>query len=237
MNLEPQYHTHGAPASGASVDARAAFLVKTYLHLVGAIFAFVFMEFALFAAGIPYLFMELLMRAGNLAWLAVMGAFIGVSFLANRWARSDTGQLMQYAGLGLYVAAQVVIFMPLLLLASLIDPAAIPTAGLVTLVLFGGLTGVVFITRKDFSFMRGILGVIALAGLGTIVASILFGFSLGVWFSGAMILLAGGYILYDTSNVLLHYRTDQHVAAALALFSSVALLFWYVLRIFLQSRR
>ena len=237
MNLEPQYHTQGAAAASASVDARAAFLVKTYLHLVAAIFAFVFLEFAMFALGIPYLFANLLFSFGNLAWLLVMGGFIGVSYLANWWARSGGNPLMQYAGLGLYVVAEAVIFMPLLLMASVYDPAAIPTAGLVTLVLFGGLTGVVFITRKDFSFMKGILGVIALAGLGTIVASLLFGFSLGVWFSGAMILLAGGYILYDTSNVLLHYRTDQHVAAALALFSSVALLFWYVLRIFLQSRR
>lgn len=238
MDFEPQYATHGGQAAAsASVDARAAFLVKTYLHLVAAIFAFVFIEFALFMVGIPYLFAELLFSFGNLAWLLVLGGFIAVSYVANWWARSGTNQLMQYAGLGLYVVAEAVIFMPLLLMASIYDPAAIPTAGLVTLVLFGGLTGVVFITRKDFSFMKGILGVAALAGLGTIVAAILFGFSLGVWFSGAMILLAGGYILYDTSNVLLHYRTDQHVAAALALFSSVALLFWYVLRIFLQSRR
>lgn len=235
MDFEPQYAQ--MPAARASVDARAEFLVKTYLHLVGAIFAFVFMEFALFAAGVPQLFAQILFSFGNLAWLLVMGGFIGVSFLANMWARSGGNVVMQYAGLGLYVVAEVVIFMPLLLLASVYDPAAIPAAGLVTLVLFGGLTGVVFLTRKDFSFMKGILGVAALAALGTIVAAILFGFSLGVWFSGLMILLAGGYILYDTSNVLLHYRTDQHVAAALALFSSIALLFWYVLRIFLQSRR
>ena len=47
----------------------------------------------------------------------------------------------------------------------------------------------------------------------------------------AMVVLASGYILYDTSNILHHYRTNQHVAAALALFASVALLFWYVIRI------
>ena len=121
-------------------------------------------------------------------------------------------------------------------MASLYDPSAIPTAGLVTLVLFGGLTGIVFLTRHDFSFMRGILGIAGLAALGVIVASALFGFSLGVFFSGAMVLLAGGYILYYTSNVLHHYRVDQHVAASLALFSSVALLFWYVLQLFMSRR-
>jgi FtsH-binding integral membrane protein len=51
-----------------------------------------------------------------------------------------------------------------------------------------------------------------------------------------MIVLASGYILYDTSNVLHRYRTDQHVAAALALFASVAILFWYVLRLFMSRR-
>ena len=66
--------------------------------------------------------------------------------------------------------------------------------------------------------------------LGTIAASILFGFSLGLFFTGLMILFAAGAILYNTANVMRHYRTDQHVAASLALFASVALLFWYVLQ-------
>ena len=49
-----------------------------------------------------------------------------------------------------------------------------------------------------------------------------------------MVVFACGYILYYTSNILHHYRTDQYVAAALALFASVALLFWYVLQIFMS---
>ncbi|AKF06134.1 Putative membrane protein [Sandaracinus amylolyticus] len=207
------------------------------MHLVGAIFAFVFLEAALFMTGIAQMVSETILGTGRFGWLAVLGGFIAVSWIADRWARSDAGQAMQYAGLGLYVVAEAVIFMPLLYIATLIDPSAIPTAGLVTLVLFGGLTGIVFLTRHDFSFLRGILGVAALGAFGVIICSALFGFTLGVLFSGAMVVLAGGYILYYTSNVLHHYRVDQHVAAALALFSSVALLFWYVLRIFLASRR
>jgi len=34
--------------------------------------------------------------------------------------------------------------------------------------------------------------------------------------------------------VLHHYRTDQHVAAALALFAAVALMFWFIVRIFMS---
>ena len=107
---------------------------------------------------------------------------------------------------------------------------------MITLMLFGSLTGVVFVTRKDFSFMRSVLMFAGIAAFGAIVASVLFGFTLGILFSYAMVAFACGYILYDTSNVMLHYRTSQHVAAALALFASVMLLFWYVLRIFLNRR-
>ncbi len=238
MQYQPQQQYSGSGAAAqASVDDRAGFLVRTYLHLVGAIFAFVFLEVFYFVTPIADTMFQLLWQFGNLGWLAVMAGFIGVSYLADWWARSGSSPMMQYAGLGLYVLAESVIFIPLLGIAAMFDPQAIPTAGLVTLVLFGGLTGIVFLTRKDFSWMRGVLGVVSLGALATIVASLIFGFSLGVWFSGAMVIVAGCYILFYTSNVMLHYRTDQHVAAALALFSSVALLFWYVLRIFLQMNR
>ena len=67
-----------------------------------------------------------------------------------------------------------------------------------------------------------------------IVASALAGFSLGIVFIVAMVVLMSGYILYDTSQILHHYRTDQHVAAALALFASVAMLFWYVVQLLMR---
>jgi FtsH-binding integral membrane protein len=74
------------------------------------------------------------------------------------------------------------------------------------------------------------------AALMLIVLSLAFGFNLGLAFSIGMVLLAAGYILYQTSQVLAHYDTQQHVAASLALFSSVALMFWYVIRIFMRMR-
>jgi len=66
-----------------------------------------------------------------------------------------------------------------------------------------------------------------------IVGGVLFGFHLGTWFSVAMVGFAGAAILYDTSNVLHHYPEDRYVAASLELFASVALMFWYVLRLFM----
>lgn len=70
-----------------------------------------------------------------------------------------------------------------------------------------------------------------------IVGSLAFGFTLGTFFSVAMVAVAGASILYDTSNVLLRYPEDRYVGASLQLFASVALMFWYILRIFMSSRR
>ena len=142
---------------------------------------------------------------------------------------------MQYLGLGLFVIAEAIIFLPLLFIASNYGGASlIPTAGLMTLLLVAGITATVFITRKDFSFMGGILNIGGFVALGFIVCSMIFGFSLGLVFSTVMVLFAAGSVLYSTSNILHQYRPDQHVAAALSLFASVALLFFYIVQVLMN---
>ena len=214
---------------------RTIFLRRTYLHLVLALGAFVGLEAAFFHL-IPAEAIEnivgTLFRGWN--WLLVLGAFMVVSWIAHAWAHSAVSLSVQYMGLALYVIAEAVIFVPLLFIADRFAPQAIPAAALMTGMIFGGLTLLVFVTRADFSWMGRYLCLAGFAALGLIVCSILFSFDLGVIFSSLMIVLAAGYILYDTSNVLHHYRTTQYVAASLALFASVALLFWYVLRILLE---
>lgn len=233
MQFDASPQARGYAAIDASVDVRAAFIMKTYAHLIGAIFAFVFLEVGLFMSGIAQAIAPLM--TGGMVWLVVLVAFMGAGYLANSWASKATSPTMAYMGLGLYVVAEAFLFVPLLVRAVYhTSPAALPSAAVTTLVVFGGLTGVVFLTRKDFSFLKGILGVAALGAMALIVCSILFGFNLGTLFSVAMVVLASGYTLYYTSNVLHHYRTDQHVAASLALFSAVALMFWYILRIFMS---
>jgi FtsH-binding integral membrane protein len=69
------------------------------------------------------------------------------------------------------------------------------------------------------------------AALGVIIASIAFGFSLGAFFCGLMILLMAGYILYQTTVVMKEFPPTAHVSAALMLFSTIATLFWYVLQL------
>ena len=234
------YARLGSLAIDAPVDVRRTFIRKTYIHLMMAIYAFVALEWLFFSIGLHQPLMQML--AGQpMYWLIVLGAFVLVNWVADRWAQSATSLGMQYAGLFLGVAAWAVLFLPLLAIAKLLtlnveglgQIGVIPAAGVTTLVMFGGLTAVAFLTKKDFSFLRGMLGVSVFAAMALIVVSLLFGFHLGIWFSAAMVIVACGYILYDTSNVIHHYRTEQYVAAALALFASVALLFWYIVRIFI----
>lgn len=232
-------HGKGVAAADAPALERSLFIRKTYLHLAMAILAFALLE-SLFLGPLLPMMLPLLtkMLSGGYSWLVVLGLFMAVGWIADRWAQSDKSPAMQYLGLSLYVVAEAIIFLPLLFMATLMtDANVIPTAGLLTGALFIGLTGTVFITKKDFSFMRGALMIGGFIALGVIVCSILFGFELGTIFSVIMVALAGGYILYYTSNVLHHYGTNQHVAASLALFAAVALMFWYILRLVMAFGR
>lgn len=218
-----------SPVEYAGASVRAEFIRRTYNHLAGAVLGFIVVEALL----LQWSGAQMLVRAmtGGYAWLLVLAAFMGVSWLAEMWARSGASPQVQYAGLVLFVIAEAVIFLPLLYIAAYFtSPNVIPTAGIVTALLFGGLTWVAFTSHRDFSFLGRVLSIGGFVALGVIIASVLFGFNLGVLFAGLMVAYAGAAILYNTSNVMHQYRPDQHVAAALALFASVALLFWYVLQ-------
>ena len=220
-------------AANALPAERARFIRKTYLHLAAAILAFVGLEVFLFSSGIANSIMSVLSLGGSMSWLLVLGAFMGVSWLAGSWANSQTSKGMQYAGLLLYIVAEAIIFVPMLFIASNFGGSdVIPKAGIVTLGLFLGITSVVFLTRSDFSFLGPIIAIGGFVALGFIAASLLFGFSLGSLFAFVMVAFAGTAILYETSNVLHRYQTNQHVAASLTLFAAIALLFWYILSIF-----
>jgi FtsH-binding integral membrane protein len=239
MDLELGYRT----AAAARPSERVVFIRRTYGHLAGAILAFVAIEAFLFNYA-PAEVVETIVRTmvgSRFSWLFVLGGFMLVSWLAESWARSDASPGLQYAGLGLYVVAQAILFVPLLFVAQVMYPQEhiAAKAGIMTLAVFGGLTLAVFVTGKDYSGLRTYLVVGSWLAFGFIVASILFNFGgmLGLIFCFAMVALASGWIIYQTSNIIHQYRTDQHVAAALALFAAVALLFWYILQIFLMSRR
>jgi len=229
------YAAHGSVIA-APLDERLAFIRKTYLHLAGAILAFVLLSFAFYTMGVGFFILKAV-SGSRFGWLAILGGFALVGWLGSSMAQSARSIGTQYAGLGIYTLAEAIIFSPLIFLAARLAPGSLPAATGITLLTFGGLSFYALTSRQDFSFLRTFLVVGSLVALGVIVCGAIFGWNLGVWFSGAMILLACGMILYSTSKVLHNYGTDQYVAAALELFAAVALLFWYVLRLLMQLQR
>ena len=224
--------------SDSPESERAEFIRKTYGHLAGAIALFVVLEWLFLSLGLGATALRVL-GASKYSWLMVLGAFMAVSWIAERWATNGSSKGTQYAGLALYTVAEAVIFLPLITLAVVMtgDASLLIQAGLITAAMVLGITVVAFTTKKDFSFLGGILKIGGFVALGLIVASFILPISLGLWFSAAMILFASGSILYNTSNLLHRYQPGQHVAASLSLFASVALLFWYVLQLLMRLNR
>ncbi len=234
MNSQNYTRDYAEKYTHQLAQERTSFIKKTYMHLAMAIVFFAAIEcFLLSWSGSRELAAK--MTQGN-AWLVVLGAFMLVSWIADSWARSATSLAIQYAGLTLYVVAEAIIFMPLMLVADAVAPGAIQQSAIITGGLVVGLTCTVFFLKKDFSFLRPAIVIASFVALGAIVCAILFKIDLGLWFSLAMVALAGAAILYQTSAVMRDYRSDQYVSAALGLFASIALLYWYILRILISRR-
>lgn len=235
------YYELDAPlAAQAESSERAAFIRRTYAHLAGAVLAFLALEAAFFTLVPEADKLRLLgtLFASPVNMLILLVAFIGVGYLARYWAHASSSPAMQYLGLTLYVVFEAFIFIPILWVAQMKtgDSTLIAQAGIMALCVFGGLSVAVLTTGKDFSFLGPILSLAGFILLGVIVAAIFFPIGLGTGFSFLMVAFASACILYSTSNLLHQYRTDQHVGAALELFAALALLFWYILRIFISSR-
>jgi len=230
------YNYPSSTADMANVDARTSFIRKTYIHLLGAILACAAIDAVILNVFADQLAPLVGWVTSGWHWLVFLGGFMFISYVADRWAHSNVSRQMQYVGLAVYVLAEAIILIPLLYIAQHFGgEGVIQSAGLVTAIVFGGLTLTVLVTKADFSFLRWAIVAGSFIALGLIVVGIFAGFTLGLWFSVAMVVLASAIILYNTSNVLHHYNTTQHVAASLALFASVALLFWYVLQIFMSA--
>jgi hypothetical protein len=232
MSYAPDYsHSRDLFAIEAAADERVAFLRRTYAHLFAAVTAFTGLVALFVNTDVVAAPMFSLIQNGQ--WWLILVLFLAASWGAQWMAHSGASPAVQYCGLGLYTVAEAIVFTPLLYFLNQMPGGAniMLQAGALTLIIFGGLTAVVMLTGADFSFLRTVLWVAGIAAFGLVLVAAFTGFSLGLWFVVGMIVLMCGYILYDTSNVLHHFRTDQHVAASLELFASLATLFWYVLRL------
>jgi len=223
--------------SNATTEAQATFYKKTYTHLALAVLLFIVVETIFFQ--IPPLLEFALSLTQGWTWLLMLGGFMLVTNYAEKMALSSHDRNKQYLALLLYVVAEAFIFIPLIFIAMVMAEDGgmeiLNQAAILTLSLFSGLSAVVLLTKKDFSFLKSMLAIGFFVAMGLIIAGTLFGFNLGLWFSVGMIVLASGSILYQTSNMVHRYSEDQYVAASLGLFASLMLLFWYILSILNRS--
>ncbi len=227
------HHSPVQPVITLGEDERATFITRVYGHLAVAVGLFVALEVAFFMSGFAEAIYDFV--AGT-NWLFILGGFMVGSWLATNAAHDVLNIQKQYAGLAGMAVVYAVLFAPMLYVADETAPGTIASAALVTVAGFAGLTGVALTTRRSFEFMGKYLMFGGIMALVAIVAAVLFDFELGVWFSVAMIAFAGAAILYKTQQIVRHYPEEAYVGAAVQLFSSVMLMFWYVLRLFLGRR-
>ena len=223
-----------APVASLAAREQSSFLTRVYAHLILAVLLFVGLEVWFFRSGIA----DTVLRVfSGVSWLVVLGGFMLLSWVATLIAVPSVARPLQYLGFFLYVLLQALITIPLLAAAEGSAPGVIASAAQVTIGGFILLTAVVVTTGKDFSFLRSFLIWGGLFGLAVIICAVLFKFDLGTWFSVAMIVLACGSVLYTTSNIMRGFPANADVAASIQLFAGIAMMFWYVLRLFMGSRR
>lgn len=227
------------PVASLDAEARGEFVIRVYQHLLLAVTAFIGFETLLFTTGIAEALFDFLFETGGASWLLILGAFMIVQWMATSAAHNLGNIQLQYAGLFGMAAGEALIFAPFLYLVfndTDNGGTSVAAAAAITAFGFAGLTIIAFTTRKDLSFLRPMLMWGGFGAIGLILAAVLFGLTLGIWFSVAMIVFAGGAILYQTQQIMGRYPSDAYVGAAVQLFAAVMLLFWYVLRLVTSLR-
>ncbi len=231
--MSTPYPVMDRPVAQHPPEVRREFMTRVYLRVLVGIAAFIGMEYVLFTTGIAETITAFVVGTN---WLIILGGFMVVSWMANSLGLRAETPGAQYGAYGLLILANALLFAAPLWIAANVPEleGTITIAAQLSLFAFAALSLIAIRSSRDFTFLRPLLmwgGVLALA---LIVGSVLFGAALGTWFSVAMIGFAGAAILYETQKIYQSYPPNREVAAAMALFASLALLFWYVLRLVMR---
>ncbi len=209
--------------ANASEDVRGDFIRKTYFFFMAGVLACVAMgaltlsSRELLGASIGILQMPLL----------AFGLIIGGSILAQSLARTEG---LNYVALFGFTGMMGFLFGPIV---AMYAPGVVAQSAALSVLIFGGLTAYALISKKNFSFMGGLLfiGMVALIG-GSLLNMLVFkNWGLDYWISWGVLLFSGGFVLYQTSNIMHEYQENQYCAAALGLFISFLNIFMSLLRI------
>jgi len=228
-----EYGNPTIPVGVQSPQVRADFMRRVYGRLVAGVAAFVLIEAYLFASGIAVAITDFVFST---SWLLILGGFMVVSWLSNSLTMRASSPAAEWAGYLLLVAANALIFAPMLVIAEIQVPGTVAAAGQYAVGGFIILSVIAHRSARDFTWLGATLRWFGVLALVAIVLAVLTGSALGTWFSLAMIGFAGAAILYETQVILRDTPPGRETAAAMALFSSLALLFWYVLRLLMDRR-
>lgn len=226
----PIHSDQGLLAIEGSTAERLAFIRKVYGHFLGSLAITAAVTTAVMTSA------PVLNLAGRF-WVVWMLLYLGLSMCSGWIARQGTG--FGYALLGLLSVATGLFFGPTILFYAKVGGVGIVANALIlTGSIFTGLTAYVFITRKDFSWMGAGLtaGLFLLIGVGIVSIFVPMGNTTNFLITLAGAVLFCGFILYDTSNILHNYRTDQYVVATVAIYLDFVILFMKILRLLGRGR-
>lgn len=234
----PYSSLEAPPAAFAAASERAAFLKKVYGLLFLGILGF---AATLWAAGnVPIVngwavSMGRAIYGSRFGWVLYIGIFIGGSMAVHAVAEKKVLGGIAFAAWA-FLLAMLIAPIVLMINSTVAGPKIISQASGLTALVFGGLTGYVLYTGKDFSWLKGALTVLCFALFGAFLLGMLMGFSMGMWYSVGIVVLFAGYILYDTSQILHRLPTTMAMSGAIMLFTDVVLLFKHILILLWSSR-
>ena len=216
-------------AARAGVEERMGFVRKVYALFFAATL------FAVGGVGLGLAFPPVMMAIIAHPWLTFFALIGGV--MGAQAVRLVPG--VNLLALFAFTTLTGVVISPAIAVYTRLNPASILQAGLLTVGIFGGLTAYVFVSKKDFSFMRGMvttgLIVVFLAAVLNLFVVGSSAFAFGI--SCAALLLFSGFVLYDTSNIIRRYPVNEYVAGALDLYLDAFNIFLALLRILNAGRR
>lgn len=232
-NSAPQQGAWGSlqaqTAAQASIAERMSFIRKVYALFFAGIL------FAIGGVALGFTIPALMGTVASHPWITLF-VMIGAVFGAQAVRHVPVVNLLALFG---FTALTGVIISPLIAIYTQLNPASILQAGVLTVGIFGGLTAYVFISKRDFSFLRGMvttgLIVVILAGLLNVL--VVGSSALAFAVSAATLLLFAGFVLYDTSNIIRRYPTNEYVAGALSLYLDALNIFLALLRLLNSDRR
>ena len=205
-------------AADAGVEARLNFIRLTYVLFLASVVTAV-------VGGIISLNTPIggLVMGMPLLILLILPLSIGAQYLADRPGLGNAALFGFALVMGLLIAP----------IVNLYSPNTVTQAGVLSVLIFSALTAYVFVTRKDFNFLGGIVfvGFIACIGAGLLNFFWFKNSGFSYWIAWGVLMFSAGFVLYDTSEIMQRYPLNRPAGAALGLFISFFNIFLSLLRI------